>query len=97
MTAPFPCAPGLDCPGDPCALVIFGATGDLTRRKLLPSLYNLSANGLLPRDFALVGVVRKPMDDEAFRALLSDEIQQFATGPIDPALWTEFRARLHCV
>ncbi|HYS81127.1 MAG TPA: glucose-6-phosphate dehydrogenase, partial [Anaeromyxobacteraceae bacterium] len=53
--------------------------------------------GLLPRDFALVGVVRKPMDDEAFRALLSDEIQQFATGPIDPALWTEFRARLHCV
>ena len=97
MSEPFPCAPGLDCPGDPCALVIFGATGDLTKRKLLPSLYNLSANGLLPRDFALVGVVRKPMDDEGFRALMSEEISQFATRPIDPALWAEFRPRLHCV
>ncbi len=91
------CPPGMECPGDPCAIVIFGATGDLTKRKLLPSLYNLRLNGLLPREFALVGVVRKSMDDEAFRDLMSAEIREFATAPIDPALWADFRARLHCV
>src|SRR5512142_1521239 len=91
------CPPGMPCPGDPCALVIFGATGDLTKRKLLPSLYNLQANGLLPRDFALVGVVRKPMDDEAFRDLMSAEIREFATRPVDAQLWAQFRERLHCV
>ncbi len=91
------CPPGMECPSDPCAIVIFGATGDLTKRKLLPSLYNLRANGLLPREFALVGVVRKPMEDEAFRDLMSAEIREFATRPVDPQLWTEFRERLHCV
>ncbi|GEJ58556.1 glucose-6-phosphate dehydrogenase [Anaeromyxobacter diazotrophicus] len=92
-----PPASCLDCPGDPCAIVIFGATGDLTRRKLLPSLYNLHANGLLPTEFAFVGVVRKPMDDEAFRELMSEDIREFATRPIDPKLWADFRARLHAV
>lgn len=92
-----PAAPCLDCPGDPCAIVLFGATGDLTRRKLLPSLYNLHANGLLPPEFAFVGVVRKPMDDEAFRELMSADVREFATRPIDPALWADFRARLHAV
>ena len=91
------CPPGMQCPGDPCAIVIFGATGDLTKRKLLPSLYNLRANGLLPRDFALVGAVRKPLDDEAFRDLMSAEIREFATTPVDAQLWAEFRERLHCV
>ncbi len=91
------CPPGMECPGDPCAIVIFGATGDLTKRKLLPSLYNLRLNGLLPREFALVGVVRRSMDDEAFRDLMSAEIREFATASIDPALWADFRARLHCV
>ncbi|HEX9289496.1 MAG TPA: glucose-6-phosphate dehydrogenase [Anaeromyxobacteraceae bacterium] len=91
------CPPGMDCPGDPCAIVIFGATGDLTKRKLLPSLYNLSVKGLLPRDFALVGVVRKPMDDEAFRELMTREMAEFATAPVDAGVWAEFRARLHCV
>ena len=91
------CPPGMECPSEPCAIVIFGATGDLTKRKLLPSLYNLRSNGLLPRDFALVGVVRKPMDDEAFRDIMSAEIREFATRPVDPQLWAEFRERLHCV
>ena len=43
-------------PGDPCIMVIFGATGDLTRRKLIPALYNLAKNDLLSREFAMVGV-----------------------------------------
>ncbi|HTT70383.1 MAG TPA: glucose-6-phosphate dehydrogenase [Anaeromyxobacteraceae bacterium] len=87
----------MECPGDPCAIVIFGATGDLTKRKLLPSLYNLRLNGLLPKNFALVGVVRRNMDDEAFRELMSQEIREFATSPLDAAMWADFRARLHCV
>jgi len=91
------CPPGMECPGDPCAIVIFGATGDLTKRKLLPSLYNLRLNGLLPKNFALVGVVRRNMDDEAFRELMSQEIREFATSPLDAAMWADFRARLHCV
>jgi glucose-6-phosphate 1-dehydrogenase len=87
----------MECPPDPCAIVVFGATGDLTRRKLIPSLYNLSANGLLPRDFALIGVVRSPMGDEALRDLLSVAIREFALRPIDAAAWAEFRTRIHCV
>jgi glucose-6-phosphate 1-dehydrogenase len=54
-------------PPPACTLVIFGATGDLTRRLLLPALGNLARNGLLPRDFALLGVAGRSIDDEAFR------------------------------
>ncbi|HET9597277.1 MAG TPA: glucose-6-phosphate dehydrogenase [Anaeromyxobacteraceae bacterium] len=89
--------PVLERPGDPCSLVVFGATGDLTKRKLLPSLYNLRANGLLPRDFAMVGMARKACDDEAFRELMSKDLHEFATRPVDAELWGDFRARLHCV
>jgi glucose-6-phosphate 1-dehydrogenase len=87
----------LERPGDPCAIVIFGATGDLTKRKLLPSLYNLRANHLLPHEFAMVGVARKECDDDGFRELMTRDIGEFATGPVDPALWGDFRSRLHCV
>ncbi len=54
-------------PGEPCAFVVLGAMGDLTRRKLLPALANLQANGLLPREFAFLGVARRALDDDAFR------------------------------
>ncbi len=91
------CPEGLACPSDPCAIVIFGATGDLTKRKLLPSLYNLRANGLLPREFAFVGIVRKPMDDEGFRKLMSEDVREFTARAIDEELWADFRGRLHCV
>jgi glucose-6-phosphate 1-dehydrogenase len=89
--------PVLERPGDPCALVIFGATGDLTKRKLLPSLYNLRANRLLPHDFAMVGMARKACDDESFRELMTKDIGEFATGGVDEGLWGDFRQRLHCV
>ena len=52
----------------PCAVVIFGASGDLTKRKLVPALYRLSQERLLPAEFAVVGVARSPKDDETFRA-----------------------------
>jgi glucose-6-phosphate 1-dehydrogenase len=82
-------------PSSPCVMVIFGAAGDLTKRKLLPALYNLKANGLLPREFAIVGVARKDMTHEEFREEQSRDIRQFATQPVDEALWSELRAVLY--
>ena len=58
---------------EPCILVIFGASGDLTERKLIPSLYNLRDQGLLPRNFAVVGISRSPLSDEAFREKVKPE------------------------
>jgi glucose-6-phosphate 1-dehydrogenase len=84
-------------PGDPCILVVFGATGDLFKRKLLPALYNLKALGLLPADLALVGVARRDLDDETFRQKASQDLAEFATRPVDPAVWADFRERLYCV
>jgi glucose-6-phosphate 1-dehydrogenase len=88
---------GLTRPADPCAIVIFGASGDLTKRKLLPSLYNLRANGLLPPEFAFVGVARTALDDASFRARMGEALQAFATRPVDSALWDDFSQRLHAV
>ena len=90
-------APAMERPGDPCAFVIFGATGDLTKRKLLPALYNLRANHLLPSNFAMVGVARSACSDEAFRERMTEQIHSFATGAVDAELWSDFRMQLHCV
>jgi glucose-6-phosphate 1-dehydrogenase len=59
---PQPVAPQLERTPDPCIVVIFGASGDLTKRKLLPALYHLEQSGLLPKDFAVVGVARRPLE-----------------------------------
>jgi glucose-6-phosphate 1-dehydrogenase len=82
-------------PGDPCAMVIFGAAGDLTRRKLIPALYNLAKYELLSREFAVVGIARAPMSTEDFRKKASDDIQQFATDKVDPDLWEWFVRRMY--
>ena len=58
---------GHECPGDPCTIVIFGASGDLTKRKLLPALYNLKALKLLPTDFAVIGNAVTDGNDEMYR------------------------------
>ncbi|HEB53586.1 MAG TPA: glucose-6-phosphate dehydrogenase, partial [bacterium] len=62
---------------EPCVLVIFGATGDLTRRKLVPSLMGLRKDGLLPSTFAVVGFARRPWTDASFREVLADGVRQF--------------------
>jgi glucose-6-phosphate 1-dehydrogenase len=80
--------------GDPCAIVIFGASGDLTKRKLIPSLYNLSSYGLLPTKFSIVGVARTEWDDDGFRAQLGKDLAQLGTQPVDPKIWAEFRDRM---
>lgn len=84
-------------PGDPCVMVIFGAAGDLTRRKLIPALYNLASEQLLSREFAIVGVARAKMTTEEFRAKVSQDMKQFATGPVDSDLWEWFVRRMHYV
>src|SRR5271157_3347932 len=81
-------------PGDPCVFVIFGATGDLTKRLLMPSLYNLLANKLLPDKFAIVGVSNVEMSSEDFREQLGDEMPQFATTKVSPELWKWFDNRI---
>jgi glucose-6-phosphate 1-dehydrogenase len=81
---------------DPCLLVVFGAAGDLTKRLLMPALYNLACAGLLPEHWALLGVSREPMDDDKFRAHLNSDIRRFSTRPtFDEAVWTRLSERLH--
>src|SRR6478752_7238867 len=62
----------------PTALVIFGASGDLTRRKLLPAVYHLSRGQRLPARFNVIGVARTPMSDEEFRQQFHDSLKEFA-------------------
>ena len=73
----------------PCVLVIFGAAGDLTKRLLMPALYNLRRAGLLPQNFAVIGVARGKKDDSAFRRDLAASLREFADGTIagDDADW----------
>jgi glucose-6-phosphate 1-dehydrogenase len=80
--------------GDPCAIVIFGASGDLTKRKLLPSLYNLAAYGILPSSFSIVGVARRDWSDDYFRDQLGKDLQELGTQPVDPEIWARFRNRI---
>src|SRR5712664_1417828 len=63
---------------DPCTIVIFGASGDLSRRKLIPALYSLAAQNCLARRFAIIGFARTPMADEAFQQLAIDSVKKFA-------------------
>ncbi len=82
-------------PGDPCIMVIFGASGDLTKRKLIPALYNLAQDHLLNENFAILGVARNDFSADQFRDTLSQEIPKFLTTKVDPALWKWFTDRLY--
>jgi glucose-6-phosphate 1-dehydrogenase len=82
---------------DPCIMVIFGAAGDLTRRKLIPALYNLAKVNLLSREFAIVGVAHNSMSNDEFRAKLSDDIHQYAGSEVDPKIWDWFTERLYYI
>src|SRR5580704_19163508 len=80
-----------DRSSDACALVIFGASGDLTRRKLMPALYNLACSRSLPGGFAVLGVARREKTDESFRAEMKEAVSQFSRRrPIDQAVWADF-------
>jgi glucose-6-phosphate 1-dehydrogenase len=76
-------------------LVIFGASGDLTRRKLIPALYELHRKGRLPDRFLVLGAARSPSDDEDFRQQARLGLMEFAPQTFEPAAWNAFAGRLH--
>src|SRR5690348_16114022 len=88
---------GAGRPGDPCIMVIIGASGDLTKRKLIPALYNLALDGLLSKEFAILGVGRSDFTSEEFRDQIGKEINEFATTKVDPDLWHWFARRIYYV
>ncbi len=98
MTAPSPTpAPPADAAhrAQPCIITIFGATGDLTMRKLLPAIYNLTRDGLLHENSVVVGFARRPKTDEEFRKEMLDGVQKFSrTKPVDPGIWEKVASRL---
>ncbi|MGK2939467.1 MAG: glucose-6-phosphate dehydrogenase [Solirubrobacteraceae bacterium] len=95
---PNPLTEGLErLPVAPTTLVIFGATGDLARRKLLPALYNLAHEGSLPERFALVGFSFGDLDDDGFRAMLTDSINSFSRRTPDAAVLAKLVERARFV
>ncbi len=78
----------------PVTIVILGASGDLTRRKLLPALYAMYAQGLLPKEFALVGVARREHDDASFRAFADEALRAFSRFPVRDEVLRSFCSRI---
>jgi glucose-6-phosphate 1-dehydrogenase len=72
---------------DPCILVIFGASGDLTKRKLFPALYSLACRRLLPEKFAVVGVARSEETDDGFRERMKGAVQEYARDELRDEVW----------
>lgn len=80
---------------DPCIFVIFGATGDLTARKLLPALYNLAREGQLPKNFACVGFARRAKSIDEFREEMFEAVSLYSRSkPIDEHLWDQFKEQI---
>jgi glucose-6-phosphate 1-dehydrogenase len=81
----------------PCSLVIFGGAGDLARRKLIPALYNLALDGVLPAHFAVLGFGRTDVALEAFRASCRENIEKYSRRPIQEPQWSDFERKIHWV
>src|SRR3954454_19047169 len=80
---------------DPCTLVLFGATGDLAHRKVVPALYQLWRTNLLPHEFSVVAIGRRPYDDESLRKDLRESLEKFSRVlPLDEAAWRSFSQRI---
>jgi glucose-6-phosphate 1-dehydrogenase len=99
MTERNPLSEGLRLPRipDPCALVVFGASGDLTRRKLFPAIYSLAARSLLPERFAIVGVSRTEETHEEFRARMKEAVREFGRDKLDEKVWKRLEAGMYYV
>jgi glucose-6-phosphate 1-dehydrogenase len=81
----------------PSALVIFGVTGDLSRKKLMPAVYDLANRGLLPPGFGLVGFARRDWDDQDFEQEVHDAIQKHARTPFDEEVWRQLKVGIRFV
>ena len=81
----------------PCLMVIFGGSGDLTQRKLIPALYNLRRDDLLPESFAVIGFAARELDDGGYRAVLAEEVRQYVAEEFDDAVWEWLEPRLYYV
>jgi glucose-6-phosphate 1-dehydrogenase len=82
-------------PAPPCAIVIFGASGDLTHRKLIPALFDLFQAGLLNKHFAVLGFSRSHLSDDDFRQTAREGLEHYATGSQNDRKWEEFARSLH--
>ena len=78
----------------PTVMVIFGASGDLTARKLVPAVFNLGVDNLLPGDFHLIGFGRKPIEDEKFRGIMDEAIDEFSRRPLNKEIWGRVRSNM---
>jgi glucose-6-phosphate 1-dehydrogenase len=83
--------------GNPCAMVIFGASGDLTKRKLLPALYNLARDNLLSQEFALVAFARHDLTSDQFREKSTEDIKRFVPGELHSDTWQWLTRRMQYV
>lgn len=81
----------------PCAMIIFGASGDLTRRKLIPALYNLECEGLLNRHMEIIGFARSRKDNDQFRNEMRDAVEKKSPHGLLEDKWKQFSARLHYI
>jgi glucose-6-phosphate 1-dehydrogenase len=82
---------------DPCILVIFGASGDLTAKKLMPALYSLALRRLLPENFAIIGAARSEESDDEFRERMKDAVQQHARDEFRDDIWESLAGGMHYV
>jgi glucose-6-phosphate 1-dehydrogenase len=84
---------------EPCSIIIYGASGDLTARKLIPALYHLFKEKQMPPDFRVIGFARREKTDEAWRTELRQALDQFSrTKPVDNAVWDEFAKKVfYCI
>ena len=82
-------------PAGPCLMVIFGASGDLTKRKVIPALYNLSQSGYLPANFAVIGFAIDPMNTEQYREVITREVRDLTEAHVETASWQAFAQRLY--
>src|SRR5215470_2668334 len=81
---------------EPCAVILFGASGDLAKRKVIPAMYDLAQHNSLGERYAIVGFARTPMTDESFRTTIGEAAKTISeVGPIDPAKWDEFASNLY--
>src|SRR5438045_6091897 len=98
VTEPNPLTEGLErLPVHPTTLAIFGATGDLAKRKLLPAIYNLAHEGALPERFNLLGAARRDITTDAFREDARNSIRNFSRRPPDEQVLDKLLERIQYV